>query len=281
MLVTVGIPFYNSARFLKNAIQSVINQTYTDWKLILIDDGSTDTSLSVASSFIDSRIEIISDGQNRGLIYRLNQLIEICDTKYLARMDADDIMHPQRLEKQLLFLEGNPHVDIVGSWAYSIDIYNQIHGILEYKNNPHAIMDVFRHQCFIHPSIVGRKKWFDENLYDSNYVRVEDMELWCRTINKSHFCNISEPLLFYREIGVPYLSKYLLSMRGVRKLIKVYNKSNKLRMCAMLLVNYLKSSVYIVAFCLKLQNVLIRRRSYSVPCNIQLTAMNSLSDAIK
>lgn len=196
-------------------------------------------------------------------------------------MDADDIMHPQRLEKQLLFLEGNPHVDIVGSWAYSIDIYNQIHGILEYKNNPHAIMDVFRHQCFIHPSIVGRKKWFDENLYDSNYVRVEDMELWCRTINKSHFCNISEPLLFYREIGVPYLSKYLLSMRGVRKLIKVYNKSNKLRMCAMLLVNYLKSSVYIVAFCLKLQNVLIRRRSYSVPCNIQLTAMNSLSDAIK
>ena len=63
MLVTVGIPFYNSARFLKNAIQSVINQTYTDWKLILIDDGSTDTSLSVASSFIDSRIEIISDGK--------------------------------------------------------------------------------------------------------------------------------------------------------------------------------------------------------------------------
>lgn len=281
-MVFIGIPFYNAEQYLDYAIRSVLSQTYTEWNMVLLDDGSTDSSLELTLKYAgDPRIKIISDGQNRGLVFRLNQLVELNNTKYFVRMDADDIMHPQRLERQLLYLEEHPYVDVVGSWAYSIDIHNQIHGILRYKANPHDIVDIFRHQCFIHPSIMGRKKWFDENPYDSKYVRVEDMELWCRTMDKSYFSNLSEPLLFYREVGVPYLSKYLLSMKGVRKLIKRYNKSDKLEMYVMLLINYLKCFIYIIFSFLRLQNILIQRRSKSISHNDLSTAMNSLSNAIK
>ena len=94
-LVTIAIPVYNGMPYLRDTIQSVVNQTYSDWELYLINDGSTDDSLTIMQSFAmcDSRIHIISDGENHGLILRLNQSVSMCDTKYYARMDADDIMY--------------------------------------------------------------------------------------------------------------------------------------------------------------------------------------------
>ena len=100
-LVTIGIPFYNASQFLEYAIKSVINQTYTNWELILVDDGSTDDSLSIARSFNDQRIKILSDGVNKGLVSRLNEIILNSRGSYIARMDADDIMHFERIEKQI------------------------------------------------------------------------------------------------------------------------------------------------------------------------------------
>ena len=105
-LVYVGIPFYNAEKYLDYAIRSVLNQTYTNWKMTLIDDGSTDSSLALARKYTsDTRVKVISDGRNKGLVYRLNELVKLSDCKYFVRMDADDIMHPQRLEKQLRYLE--------------------------------------------------------------------------------------------------------------------------------------------------------------------------------
>lgn len=170
-LVTVGISFYNAERFLDDAIRSVINQIYSEWILVLLDDGSVDNSLGIAAKYSgESRIKIISDGQNKGLIYRLNQLISMCNTKYFARMDADDIMHPERLQKQIDFLEANPLVDIVGSWAYSIDINNKILGILKTIKNPKSLSNVLEHSCFIHPSIIGKTSWFKKNQYDIDFL---------------------------------------------------------------------------------------------------------------
>ena len=104
-LVYVGIPFYNAEKYLDYAIRSVLNQTYTNWKMTLIDDGSTDSSLALARKYTsDTRVKVISDGRNKGLVYRLNELVKLSDCKYFVRMDADDIMHPQRLEKQLRYL---------------------------------------------------------------------------------------------------------------------------------------------------------------------------------
>src|SRR5690606_21713898 len=109
-MVTIAIPFYNGEKYLELAIQSALAQTYTGWKLILLDDGSTDNSLAIANEYKkkDARIKVYSDGQNKNLGYRLNQIPELVDTKYLARMDADDIMHPKRIETQLRILEENP-----------------------------------------------------------------------------------------------------------------------------------------------------------------------------
>lgn len=101
-LVYVGIPFYNAEKYLDYAIRSVLNQTYTNWKMTLIDDGSTDSSLALARKYTsDTRVKVISDGRNKGLVYRLNELVKLSDCKYFVRMDADDIMHPQRLENNL------------------------------------------------------------------------------------------------------------------------------------------------------------------------------------
>ncbi|MCW1511070.1 glycosyltransferase family 2 protein, partial [Acinetobacter baumannii] len=98
-MISIGIPFYNAENFLANAIQSVINQSFKDWELILVDDGSTDKSLDIAREFEkkDNRIKVISDGLNLKLPARLNQIITISKYDFIARMDADDIMHPDRL----------------------------------------------------------------------------------------------------------------------------------------------------------------------------------------
>lgn len=281
-LVCVGIPFYNAEKYLDYAIRSVLNQTYTDWKMILIDDGSTDLSLLLARKYInDSRINVISDGQNRGLVYRLNELIKLSNCKYFVRMDADDIMHPQRLEKQFQYLEEHPEIDVIGSWAYSIDTENRVVGLLENKIEPMYVEDIFMHTCFIHPSIMGKKSWFEMNSYDPKFVRVEDMELWCRTIENSVFYNLSEPLLYYREVGLPYLSKYLLSMRGERCLIKqIYGKSIFVRY-KMLIKNYGKCLVFTMLSFFKMQNVLIQKRSSKIEFNLLQEASQDLLKAIK
>src|SRR5690349_10645893 len=107
-LVTVGIPFFNNASSLSDALRSIFAQTFTDWELILADDGSTDESLSIARSVRDPRVMVMSDGGNRGLVFRLNQITSAARGKYIARMDADDLSHPARLQRQVSLLERDP-----------------------------------------------------------------------------------------------------------------------------------------------------------------------------
>lgn len=220
MKITVGIPFYNAEKYLQDAILSVINQTYTNWSLVLIDDGSTDKSLDIAKSFVNNKISVVHDGLNRGLVYRLNQIVEIADGDYYARMDADDIMHFERLEKQILFLKANPKVDVVGSSYYAIDSSNNVLGFREANLVPKSINDILKKGCFAHPSIMGKLNWFQNNKYDGDWERMEDLELWIRTFSFSEFRNIQEPLLFYRVFGVPVLSKYIKSNLGIIKLLR-------------------------------------------------------------
>ena len=105
--ISIGIPIYNAEAYLEDAIKSILAQTHELWELILIDDGSTDASLTIAKRFAESdhRIKVISDGINKKLPARLNQLIEEANYDYIARMDADDLIHPDRLAIQLSFLE--------------------------------------------------------------------------------------------------------------------------------------------------------------------------------
>src|SRR4051812_47547353 len=111
-LVSIAMPVRDSQRTLPVALRSIVSQTYPNWELLLFDDGSTDRTLEIARSFADDRIKIVSDGRGRGMTVRLNQAARVASGKYYARMDGDDAAYPQRLERQVAYLESHPEVDL-------------------------------------------------------------------------------------------------------------------------------------------------------------------------
>ena len=123
-LVTIGIPCYNVGRFIALSIKSVLAQTYTNFELIITDDGSTDNTVDEIRKFNDSRIIMIVDGENHGISYRLNQQIDMAKGYIFIRMDGDDIMFPNRVEKQVKYLQEHPNIDVVGTGAVIIDDEN-------------------------------------------------------------------------------------------------------------------------------------------------------------
>lgn len=228
-LISVGIPFYNAQNYLAFAIQSVIAQSYENWELILVDDGSSDNSLRIAQEFAhkDGRIKVITDGENKKLPYRLNQLIKESKGEFIARMDADDIMHPDRLKKQIEFLLQYEDIDLVSGSIVSIDNNNNVMGLrgvneltLFDNNNPNFPI--------IHPTVTARKDWFLRNLYSVDYPRAEDFELWCRASSKNdlRIAILSDILLFYREFGNLEINKLINSYRDGQKIRKKYNLNN-------------------------------------------------------
>jgi len=223
VFITIGLPFYNNQSTLELAIKSVFAQTYKNWELLLVNDGSTDGSLEIAKKIIDKRVRLISDGSNKGLIFRLNQIASLAKGKYLARMDADDLMHPLRIEKQIKFLQQHPDADLVDTGAYSIN-ENEIpigkRGLKPINFDPKYIL---QHAMLLHASIVGKTNWFRDNVYDKEFTRAEDYELWCRTFRHSKFARIKEPLYIVRE-GKINVKNYLKSSQTIRKIIKKYRQ---------------------------------------------------------
>lgn len=222
MKISIGIPFYNSQEYLAFAIQSVLSQSYENWELILADDGSTDASLKIANSYAknDRRIRVISDGKNRKLPYRLNQLIKESKGEFIARMDADDLMHPDRLKKEISFLLENQDYDLVSGGIVSIDNNNNVVGIRA-VDKLITINKDSKNYPIVHPTVMARREWYLRNLYSLNYPRAEDYELWCRTssIDDLKIAILPDIFLFYREFG----------NIDSTKLINSYNDGCKIR----------------------------------------------------
>ncbi len=260
VLVSIGIPFYNSEAYLDFAIRSVLNQTYTHWQLFLLDDGSEDASLAIAQKYeSDSRITIISDGQNKGLPYRLNELSLLAKGKYYARMDADDIMFPHRIETQVKFLEENPSLDVLGCCAISIDTQNNIVGKRNCKKRDgFSKQEIIQNGCFIHPSVMGKRSWFVNNTYNIEYRRSQDLELWVRTVDSSGFHVLEEPMIFYREVGVPTFKKYYQSLVVV---FNIYNKYMDRKRVSFYFKLLFKLIIYFLFHIAKQTDYLIKMRS--------------------
>lgn len=257
MLVTIAIPFFNAERYLNETIQSVFNQTYSNWKLLLIDDGSKDTSLAIAKKYeSDPRVTVYSDGLNRNLGYRLNQIPDLVDTKYLVRMDADDLMLPTRIEKQFNTMQLYPEIDVLGTNAYSIDENNDIVGI---RLNFMGDEKLAKVTGFIHPTIMAKTEWFKNNSYDVSAIRLEDTELWFRTAGKYNFQILTEPLLFYREYGGNYYKKYRISYHTMSYLVKKHKYAPS--WVKFLLKYYLSGLVYLLFNIVGKEEYLIRRRN--------------------
>jgi glycosyltransferase involved in cell wall biosynthesis len=221
--VTVGVPFHNEGRWLADAIRSVLRQTMTDFELLLVDDGSTDDSLEIARSFTDPRIVVYSDGVRRRLPARLNEIVRRARGELVARMDADDVSHPARLERELA-LFGRNRCDAVGTWAMLVDAEERPLGVLEAAPLPATLAVALERGIFPHATMVARRSWLVEHPYDETLTRAEDRDLWCRTVASSSFLVLPEVLYVVRvnARGASFLSDYLLSQRQYREILRRY-----------------------------------------------------------
>lgn len=227
--ISIGIPFFNADSFLEYAIKSVIAQNYPYWELILIDDGSTDNSLEIAEKYakLDKRIRVINDGYNKKLPYRLNQIIHEANYDYIARMDADDLMAVDRLEKQIEFLVSNPDFDLVTTGMFSINNNNQITGrriLKNYQMTPQEMLGGLTN--LLHASLLAKKDWCLRNLYIESNALAEDYELWISSNLKNDlkYYVLEEPLYYYRE-GENVKKEKMI--RGYNTQIQVINRYYK------------------------------------------------------
>ncbi|BDP40129.1 hypothetical protein DAETH_00980 [Deinococcus aetherius] len=281
MSVIIAVPVFNAQKYLQHAIRSIKNQTYKEWQCVVLDDGSSDNSLEMVEKLADKRFKIISDGLNKGLAFRLNEVIEMVDCDYLVRMDADDIMHPLRIERQLGYMRNNRSVDAVGSSAYLIDIDNNIYGVRRAKTLLKK-NDFLSTSPMIHPSVMGKAAWFKNNKYDLKSPRIEDYELWLRTFERSVFVNLTEPLLYYRELGLPYKEKYHYTSVGKRRVLFNYGlrSGDIVGAGRYILESGLKQAVFRVASQIGSQEDLMRKRAEKVPPGELLTAVADLKQAL-
>lgn len=180
------------------AIKSVLGQTEKDFELILFGDAPDEATRLVAQRYTESRITIYENSTRKGLSYTLNQISKVASRPLLARMDGDDIMHPDRLHRQLCFMKDNPKTDLVGTRAYLIDENGGLLGAYKEPPLPTNPRGYLTSAAFTHPTVLGRTDWFRANPYDEGLLRAEDKELWLRTNEFSKFRKMDERLLYYR-----------------------------------------------------------------------------------
>lgn len=202
VLISVIMPVYNNAKFLKEAIDSVLQQSYPHFELIIINDGSTDDSEKIILSYHDERINYVVNTENKGLVYTLNKALQLAKGKYIARMDGDDICLPKRFEKQLKYLEQNNEVVVLASLINNIDEHNNDLGFWndDFNNVSQSSIKAFmpKLNCMAHPSVMMRADVVKKYNYQS-YKNAEDWGLWLNVLSDGYkIAKLNEVLLHYR-----------------------------------------------------------------------------------
>lgn len=198
-LVSVVMSVYNAQDYLNEAIESILNQSYENVEFIIVNDGSTDSSLNIIQSYMinDSRISLI-DRKNKGLPFSLNEGINIAKGKYIARMDADDISLPTRIEEQVSFLDSHQNIGICGSW---VEVFGGRTGFIKHPiSHEEMKMKMLFNVCFAHPTVMIRKDLFEtKNIkYNVSYSNSQDYMLWSEIQSITCMANIPKILLRYR-----------------------------------------------------------------------------------
>ncbi|GAB4026225.1 glycosyltransferase family 2 protein [Spirosoma koreense] len=201
--ISVVMPVYNGERFLAEAIESILTQTFTDFELILVNDGSTDSSAAIIAQYADQdrRVQVATNpvAQGFGGEKASNAAYRLARGRYIAKLDADDVAHPQRLEKQFHFLETNPDIFLVGSWLTIIDDTGKVVGKRQYPIEPDAILREFYYRnCIGHPSIMFRNGVLTDEFYQLRFKALNDYY--------SHFVHLQQGL---KMANLPeYLVRY-------------------------------------------------------------------------
>lgn len=197
--VSIIMAAYNQRLFIRDSVMSILNQTFKDYELIIVNDGSTDETEAILNEFSDGRIKIYNNVQNRGLIYSLNKGISFAnkDSEFIARMDSDDIAESTRIQKQVNFLEGNKEIGLVGT---AMKYFGDLDTSRHYLENDQDIKSMFLFTNPIsHPTVMLRADLMPFLKYDTGFPGYEDYALWISLINKTKFHNLNEELLLYRR----------------------------------------------------------------------------------
>lgn len=198
--IAVLMPVHNAEAYLREAMESILTQTFENYSLIVVDDGSCDSSWSIIEEFQDKRIVKIRLPESKGIVNALNTALDVADTEFVARMDADDTARSDRFEKQVAFLESHPEVGVCGSSM------NMIKGGLScyvrYPENHDEILcslAIFK-RSFCHPTVMIRRSLLEglKMRYTGDYRHAEDLSLWHALVRETKFYNLQEPLLAYR-----------------------------------------------------------------------------------
>lgn len=208
-LVSVIMPVYNAGEFLREAIDSILAQTFKDFEFIIVDDASTDYSWEIIKWFKNQhpkkiRVIRLTKNRNNGGDACANEGYKLARGKFIARMDADDIAHPKRLEKQVKYLQGHQNVILLGTQAYVINRDGNITGEKrEPTNHTEIENDYFKYHPIIHPSVIIRRSLLPKRnyLYKIKYNANNDLLTFFELLNYGKFANLPEKLLYYRIHG--------------------------------------------------------------------------------
>jgi glycosyltransferase involved in cell wall biosynthesis len=221
--VTVLMPVFNGEKFLRQSIQSILDQSFVDFEFLIINDGSTDNTDFIVTGFKDDRIRYITNKTNQGLVNTLNMGIRLANGQFIARMDADDIAYPDRILKQYLYLKEKPEIDVLGCHIDLVDERGElIRERLYSVQHDHIKLDSLFFCPMPHPGVIFRKdKLMDNDLfYDVNQHYTEDFELWQRALSILTFANVNEKLLQYRvspnQVSAVFAAQQEKETRNIR-----------------------------------------------------------------
>lgn len=201
--ISVIMPVYNSEKYLREAMDSILNQTFSDFEFIIIDDGSSDTSPEIVRSYDDPRIRFYQNEHNMGVAATLNRGLDLAVGEYIARMDSDDISLPERFEKQVKYMDGHMEVGVCGGAVYLFD------GKRDYKvrtfstEDYQVAVDLVFNCALVHPTAMIRSSILSEESirYQLEFEGCEDYRLWCGLIRCDAITNLPDILLHYRKHG--------------------------------------------------------------------------------
>jgi glycosyltransferase involved in cell wall biosynthesis len=201
-LVSVIIPVKNAGKFVGAAIKSIVDQTYKNWEMIIVDDGSTDKTGKILKKFAkkDKRITVITHDISKGIGASLNLALTKTKGLFIARMDGDDVSLPNRLAVQVHFLQKNPKVVAVGGQAEMIDGEGEIFAFKHFPTDPQKLREMIMWMVPIqHPIMMARASAYKKCHYDESYATAEDVEMFMQLLQYGEFGNVSEVVYQYRK----------------------------------------------------------------------------------
>lgn len=202
-VVTVFIPAYNREQYISTVINSILNQQYRHFEILVVDDGSTDCTPELVSDFGDARIRLVRQEDNLGIPFARNRGLELARGRYIALLDSDDYAYPQRLARQVAYLDANPGIAQVGSWCSLMNAHGKM--LKRIRRQPLTPGDIETHLLFhcslINRTIMARTDVLREYGYDNDFPRCQDYELHGRLAEHHRMANLPEVLVCGREHG--------------------------------------------------------------------------------